>query len=78
MQAVRDCAAANRIFLIDHWSAWENFHADAQSQFSWMGDAIHPNARGHLQLALDIFRAIGLYDTASKVIRLGGEEAAAP
>jgi lysophospholipase L1-like esterase len=78
MQAVRDCAAANRIFLIDHWSAWENFHADPQSQFSWMGDAIHPNARGHLQLALDIFRAIGLYDSSSKVVRLGGEGSDAP
>ena len=70
MQEVRDTALRLDAPLIDHWNLWEAFHADHEGRYDWMGDAIHPNARGHLRMALDIFRALNLYDTGSKVVQL--------
>jgi lysophospholipase L1-like esterase len=74
MAEVRATAARLGVPLIDHWALWQAYHADPDTKVTWMGDTLHPNSRGHLRMALDIFRILGLYDPASRVVRLGGDE----
>jgi acyl-CoA thioesterase-1 len=66
VEAIRRAAAAEGTILVDHWQHWA---AQGKSNIlelhKWLNDELHPNGRGHDEMAKTLFRALGIYDPAS-------------
>ena len=60
-ESMRQLAARRNVPLIDHFTLWQNCPAE----FYLHADELHPNAAGHIKLAHDIFRALGIFDPAA-------------
>ncbi|MPQ44532.1 GDSL-type esterase/lipase family protein [Clostridium tarantellae] len=58
MEGARDVSKELDVFLIDHNKYWSDLGKDITNP--WMGDAIHPNETGHLELVKLIFRELQL------------------
>ncbi len=58
-QVIREVAAAKDVPLIDHFQLWEQ----CPGKFYLYSDELHPNEHGHLKIALDIFKALDIYDS---------------
>lgn len=54
---LREVAQSEDVPLIDHYAAWESV-SGGSPPVSWMDNAIHPNARGHAEMARTIFAAL--------------------
>src|SRR5690606_41869738 len=50
VQAVRDVAAAERVFVVDNYADWL-VEDQGEVPTSQLNDAIHPNAQGHVEFA---------------------------
>ena len=61
MESMRQLAAQRNLPLIDHFALWEACPAE----FYLHADTLHPNAGGHIKIAHDIFRALGIFDPES-------------
>lgn len=59
---IREVAAAEGVILVDHWKRWQAEPGHDRLDFPWRANALHPNAAGHRQLALELFRTLGLLD----------------
>jgi acyl-CoA thioesterase I len=60
---VREVAEAREVVLVDHYTHWlavGHHHAPQR----WLDDAIHPNARGHLEMARTLVRRLQVSDRA--------------
>ena len=57
-EKVRFIAGKYDLPLIDHFESWKNDSAE----FYLHADALHPNGEGHIKIAHDIFRALGIFD----------------
>lgn len=62
---VAEVAREQQTVLVDHWESWKTACQDSQTLGHWLNDPIHPNPRGHRELAILTFKALGLYDTNS-------------
>lgn len=63
-EKVRFVADKYELPLIDHFESWKNDSAD----FYLHADALHPNGEGHIKIAHDIFKALGIFEqTNSRV-----------
>ncbi|MFZ9202072.1 MAG: SGNH/GDSL hydrolase family protein [Opitutales bacterium] len=62
MDAVAKVAADEKLILVDHWADWRK---DPKSIAPMMNDEVHPNARGHQEMAIRILQAVGLHDPRS-------------
>lgn len=62
MAAVRHTAEEQDTILINHYAHWEKNAAAPEVLASWLGEAIHPGARGHLEMAKEIFKIFHIYD----------------
>lgn len=73
---IRDVAEAEDAILIDHRKLWEEKTADPKILDHWLGETIHPGAYGHLQMAILIFKELGIYSPNSKccAIEAGGPQ----
>ena len=60
MEAVRDVAREKDVVLVDNFAHWEKDAADPAVLASWLGETIHPGAKGHLEIASEIFRVLGI------------------
>ena len=59
-------AAAEQTILVDHWAYWtEQAAKDVLDLHKWMNDELHPNGRGHVQMAIRLFAALGMHDPQS-------------
>lgn len=68
-QAVREVAAESGAVLVDHFALWKK--ADqAQRMYLWLSDAIHPNNFGHLAMAQETLRVLGMWDPDSATCRM--------
>ena len=63
---IRETAAKYSTILVDHDAHWRKNAADYQTLKSWLGEYIHPGAKGHLEMANTIFKALNIYDPKSK------------
>jgi acyl-CoA thioesterase I len=61
---VREVAAAREAVLVDHRAHWLRA-GGGQAPPQWLDDEIHPNARGHLEMARTIFRRLHIFDPES-------------
>lgn len=59
MESVAKVAAEEKLILVDHWADWRK---DPKSIAPMMNDEVHPNARGHQEMAIRILQAVGLHD----------------
>ena len=57
-ESMRKVAARRGVPLIDHFDSWSKDPA----KFYLYADEYHPNAEGHIKIAHDIFRALGIFD----------------
>jgi len=62
---VRETAAARGLPLIDEYRNWET---DPAAVYLY-ADELHPNNFGHVKIAHDIFRALGIFDEKSWTCR---------
>ena len=53
------------VILVDHEKHWNQFAVDEKELKSWLGEAIHPGGRGHLEMAKEIFRTLNIFDPES-------------
>ena len=72
-EAVRRVGSDLGALVVDHAAAWRAAAARqgaAAAPAGWLDDAFHPSARGHHELALTLFAALGIADAASDVCGL--------
>ena len=62
---IRKVAEAENAILVDHAAVWEQAAKGGLPAGKWMADAIHPSAEGHRQMAVAIFKALGIHDPKS-------------
>ncbi|NLF93034.1 MAG: hypothetical protein GX564_04015 [Oligosphaeraceae bacterium] len=60
--AIRKTAAAEDVILIDHDLVWQKEAADPDVLAAWLGEPIHPGAKGHLEYGKEIFRKLDIFD----------------
>ena len=80
IETVRSLAADLGVVLVDHAAHWAAVAAEnggGPAPAGWLDDPSHPGARGHLEMARTLFRALGIDDEASAVcsLRLGNVDA---
>ena len=61
-QVIRQIAADESVILVDHEKYWSANAPDERSLKLWMGEAIHPGGKGHLEMAKLIFQTLNIYD----------------
>ncbi len=70
---VRDVAQEVKTVLVDNWSYWQEATGDDQSQSelykTWLADPVHPNNKGHRQIAQLLFKSIEIFDEKSFACR---------
>lgn len=70
--AVREIAEKEKVLLVDHKAAWEAAAGGENlARNEWLGDAIHPNELGQIEMAKTMFRALGMFDEKSPTCKLG-------
>jgi lysophospholipase L1-like esterase len=66
VDVIRAVTATEGTILVDHWTYWtERAKADILEVHKWMNDELHPNGRGHDEMAKLLFKTIGIFDPAS-------------
>lgn len=61
---VRTVARQHDVMLVDHYAHWLAA-GDGTAPSEWLDDPIHPNGRGHLEMARTIFGRLGILDADS-------------
>ena len=61
-EVIEETARKYGAVFVDHWSYWKSNCPDLDS---WLGETIHPGARGHFEMAMAIFKVLGIYSDAS-------------
>jgi len=62
--AIRKVSMEESVILVDNWRHWE-LQKDKEAAQNWMADALHPNGRGHLEIARLLFQALSICDNDS-------------
>ena len=73
--AIRKVAQEFDVILVDHDKHWRTNAADATTLNFWLGDPLHPGARGHQEMAKLIVRTLGIApaSSASMSLAAGGQ-----
>lgn len=66
MSALKKFAEQRGLPFIDHYGYWTS----RNDVVAWLSDPFHPNQWGHTEMAQTIFKAIGIYDPASRTCGL--------
>jgi lysophospholipase L1-like esterase len=61
---VRSVATRQNVILVDNWAYWQH-NRNAANLSLWLGNPIHPNACGHIELAQEFLRKLDLLDPKS-------------
>ncbi len=73
---VRTVAADLGVVLVDHTAHWSAAAGAGEvAPTDWLDDDVHPGAAGHLALARELFRVLGIDDRTSAVCALEMAEA---
>jgi len=70
VNTMRDLAAGYGLACIDHWAHWAIAAGHRPVLQSWLdGDGVHPNRRGHREMAKLIFAQLDILDSTSPSCR---------
>lgn len=61
-QIIRQIAAEESVILVDHEKYWNANIPDEKNLKLWLGEAIHPGGKGHLEMAKLIFQTLNIHD----------------
>lgn len=64
-QVIRDTAKKYSTILVDHEKHWQTNAADPATLKLWLGEYIHPGAKGHLEMANTICKVLNIYNPKS-------------
>jgi lysophospholipase L1-like esterase len=62
---VNGIAREEKTILVDHWRHWKTASENQNVLKEWLNDPIHPNARGHREMAILTFKTLGIFDPKS-------------
>ena len=66
VEGIRAVAAAEGTILVDHWQQWTaQGEKNILELHKWLNDELHPNGRGHDQMAKALFRALNILDPSA-------------
>jgi len=69
VEATRAFAERNHLPLVDHYADWIDGLKRPESRVSdWYGNAVHPNAFGHMAMARPLMTALGIWAPANSAI----------
>lgn len=66
---IAEVASREGVILVDHWGIWRKTVPEANALRRLLADPVHPNAAGHRKLAVETFRALGIYSESSVICR---------
>jgi hypothetical protein len=74
MDQVRLVAREEDTLLVDHFLHWTEAAADPAVLNLWLGEPIHPGAKGHQEFAVQIMKQFDFYspDSACANLLVGG------
>ncbi len=64
-EQIRKVAKEQDVILVDHYAFWESSAANGRPPAKWLGNSIHPSGEGHRQMAVLIFKVLGIHDPKS-------------
>jgi acyl-CoA thioesterase I len=64
VEVIQKISERNRVILVDHWKYWEA-NKDKAMEEKWLNDPLHPNGKGHLEMARLLFRTLSICDDKS-------------
>jgi acyl-CoA thioesterase-1 len=67
---VVEVAVSEKVILVDHWTHWQSHCTNLSLLHLWLDDPIHPNARGHLEMAVQLMKSVGVHDPRSAIIQV--------
>lgn len=69
-QVIKETAEKYNAVFVDHWSHWKARATTARILNQWLGETIHPGARGHFEMAMEIFKALDIHSDDSACCRI--------
>ena len=69
-KVIEETAQKYNALFVDHWSYWCARTNAPRLLDAWLGETIHPGARGHFEMAMAIFKAMGIHSDASPCCRI--------
>ena len=69
-KVIEETAQKYNALFVDHWSHWIARTNAPRLLDSWLGETIHPGARGHFEMAMTIFKALGIHSDDSPCCRI--------
>lgn len=58
-EVIRQVAQEKKLILVDHWLYWES-NRDKVFEGGWLSDPLHPNGKGHLEMARLLFKTLSI------------------
>lgn len=64
---LREVSVSKNTILVDHWAYWEDKAKQTPDEVyrKWMSDELHPNGKGHDEMAKFLFRKLDIFDAGS-------------
>jgi lysophospholipase L1-like esterase len=65
VEVVRRVAEKGQVILVDNWYHWQEAfkkEPELNPYKSWLDDPVHPNNKGHIEVARLLFKSLGIFD----------------
>lgn len=59
VSVIKQVAKTRELILIDHWDLWSK---ENKAMTEWLDDAIHPNFKGHAEMAKLLFKTLNIFE----------------
>ena len=69
-KVIEETAQKYNAIFVDHWSHWCARTNAPRLLDLWLGETIHPGARGHFEMAMTIFKALDIHSDDSPCCRI--------
>ena len=67
---IRNVASSGPVILVDNWNHWQQ-NSTPTNLTGWLGNPIHPNGLGHVQIARQLLDTFNVFDPTSAVGQFG-------
>jgi acyl-CoA thioesterase-1 len=64
-KVVQELAVKNKLILVDNWAYWKEAsrkETENAGYKKWLEDPIHPDAKGHVEIARLLFKVLDIFD----------------